>query len=144
MSEPLSILVTLAESYSASVVVDTHSETWSLVCPPGRRWCATESDLLTVCHSTNSVGDCLEELSSLLGCGTEPREGIDPMQINTDDWITVSTAANLRGISRQAGYKWAKRNPEKTVYIDGILFVRRSFFENEVNPGRGDTIDPPR
>ena len=136
MSEPLSVLVTLAESYSASVVVDTYSETWSLVCPIGRRWCATGSDLLTVCPGGNPGGEPFEELSSLLGCGTEPREEFDSMLINSEDWLTISTAANRRGISRQAVYKWAKRNPEKTVSIDGVLFVHCSYCEIEIKPGR--------
>lgn len=131
MTETIAILTTLAESFSASVVIDTHKETYSIVSPIGRRWCANETDTVTVSFNADAKNKMIKELRALLNCGTEPREKFDAIQINTGDWLTIATAANLKNISRQAVYKWAKRNHEKTVEIDGVLFVHRSYCENK-------------
>ena len=131
ISKTVSILATLAESFSASVVINTQAQTYSIVCPIGRRWCATETDTVSVSFDADAKSKVVKELRALLNCGTEPREKFDPIQIDTGDWLTIATAANFKNISRQAVYKWAKRNQEKTVEIDGVLFVHRSYCENK-------------
>ena len=131
ISKTVSVLATLAESFSASVVINTQAQTYSIVCPIGRRWCATETDIVTVSFDADAKNKVIRELRALLNCGTEPREKFDAIQINTGDWLTIATAANLKNISRQAVYKWAKRNHEITVEIDGVLFVHRSYCESK-------------
>lgn len=48
------------------------------------------------------------------------------MQIDTEDWITCSHAAQLAGCSRQYMRRLALAGRVRSVVIDGLLFVHRA------------------
>jgi hypothetical protein len=51
------------------------------------------------------------------------------MRIETADLITLQTAANLRGVSRQAMQDLVSRGKLQGIKIDTCVFVRRSDVE---------------
>jgi hypothetical protein len=48
-----------------------------------------------------------------------------PMLVNTDDLLTVTNAARVRGITRQSLHGLIDRGRITPVVIDGVLFVRQ-------------------
>lgn len=66
------------------------------------------------------------------------------MRVETTDLITLQTAANLRGVSRQAMQDLVSRGKLNWIKIDTCLFVRRSEVESyEPEPaGRPRKGDP--
>ncbi len=52
------------------------------------------------------------------------------MRVETTDLITLQTAANLRGVSRQAMQDLVSRGKLQGIRIDTCLFVRRSDVDN--------------
>lgn len=51
------------------------------------------------------------------------------MRVETTDLITLQTAANVRGVSRQAMQDLVARGKLQSIRIDTCLFVRRSDVE---------------
>jgi hypothetical protein len=58
--------------------------------------------------------------------------------INTNDWISIPQAAEIRGTSRQAIAKLVSKKRFKTIVIGGYTLVNRKDVENfePVNTGR--------
>lgn len=58
--------------------------------------------------------------------------------INTNDWISIPQAAEIRGTSRQAMTKLVIKKRFKTIIIGGYTLVNRKDVENfePVNTGR--------
>jgi|GEM_PF-2231583 len=61
----------------------------------------------------------------LSGCARQPVVKRN-VTINPKDWITLTTAAKMRGVTRQAISRLVQRGNLSVVEIDGQRFVKRS------------------